>query len=40
MEGKYNKKPANRFQLRVKKTLMEVFGLKNGAEGRSRTGTG
>ena len=28
---KANKKPANRFQLRVKKTLMEVSGLKNGA---------
>ncbi len=27
-----NKKPANRFQLRVKKTLMEVFRLNHGAE--------
>ncbi len=40
MYQKGNKKPANCFQLRVEKTLVEVFVLKHGAEGRSRTGTG
>jgi hypothetical protein len=40
MGQKDKKKPANCFQLRVEKTLVEVFVLKHGAEGRSRTGTG
>ena len=40
MEKKDKKKPANCCQLRVEKTLMEVFIQKDGAEGRSRTGTG
>ena len=40
MYQKDKKKPANCFQLRVEKTLVEVFVLKHGAEGRSRTGTG
>ena len=39
MEHAGNKKPANRFRLRVSWNLMEAPGLTNGAEGESRTRT-
>ena len=35
-----NKKPANRFRLRVTWNFLEAPGLNNGAEGEIRTRTG